>query len=78
MAKDEDEDGDEASFGEVSTAVKNTMAPRWTTKLFAIQCVKQLMTACKDTPHHVDLTRARQKLKVRLPSNKFTKILNTF
>lgn len=41
------------------------MAPRWTTKLFAIQCVKQLMTACKDVPHHVDLTKARQKLKVQ-------------
>ena len=40
------------------------MAPRWTTKLFAIQCVKQLMIACKDVPHHVDLQKARQKLKV--------------
>ncbi|XP_063687997.1 HEAT repeat-containing protein 5B-like [Bolinopsis microptera] len=63
MAKEDEEEGDEASFGEVSTAVKNTMAPRWTTKLFAIQCVKQLMIACKDVPHHVDLQKARQKLK---------------
>ena len=61
--KDEEDVDDDATFGEVSTAVKNTMAPRWSTKLFAIQCVKQLMTACKDIPHHVDLTKARQKQK---------------
>ena len=64
LTKEEEDVGDEASFGTVTTSVKNPMPPRWTTKLFAIQCVKQLMMACKNVPHHTDIEKAREKLKV--------------
>lgn len=62
----EDEDEDMAKFtsGE-ETPVASNMAPRWPTKVFAVECSRKIYFVCKSDPTHFDLQLAMQKQKTR-------------
>ena len=58
----EDEDEDMAKFttGE-ETPVASSKAPRWPTKVFAVECSRKIYSVCKNDPAHFDLSLAIQK-----------------
>ncbi len=61
---DQDEDEDAAKFttgeSEESSGVTK-IAPRWRTKVFAVECSRKIYAVCKSDPAHFDLSLAAQK-----------------
>ncbi len=61
---DQDEDEDAAKFttGESEESNRATkIAPRWRTKVFAVECSRKIYSVCKNDPTHFDLSLAAQK-----------------
>lgn len=77
---DAEGDDDQAEFhAEESTKQRQTISPRWPTRVFAAQCVRRIITACaNDKQVHFDLTLAKEmqntKGKGRFLSFNFSKI----
>lgn len=59
---DEDEDIAKFTMGESEEAQLNTkIAPRWPSKVFAVQCSRRIYAVCRSDPAHFDLSLARKK-----------------
>lgn len=59
---DAEGDDDQAEFhAEESSKQRQTISPRWPTRVFAAQCVRRIITACaNDKQFHLDLTLAKE------------------
>ena len=60
---DEDHDDDAAGLqkaGPESIGVKATPAPRWPTRVFALECMLKIMLVCDGKPEQFDLVKAKQ------------------
>ena len=59
---DAEGDDDQAEFhAEESTKQRQTVSPRWPTRVFAAQCVRRIITACaNDKQVHFDLSMAKE------------------
>ncbi|XP_014227190.1 HEAT repeat-containing protein 5B isoform X3 [Trichogramma pretiosum] len=59
---DTEGDDDQAEFhADESTKQRQTVSPRWPTRVFAAQCVRRIITACaNDKQAHFDLTLAKE------------------
>ncbi|CAB0029572.1 unnamed protein product [Trichogramma brassicae] len=59
---DAEGDDDQAEFhADESTKQRQTVSPRWPTRVFAAQCVRRIITACaNDKQAHFDLTLAKE------------------
>ena len=59
----DDDDGEEGSSVLAKKSDdKLVITPKWPTRVFAMECIRMILAACKNHPHHVDLAVAR-KLK---------------
>ena len=61
---DEDEDMAKFTSGE-EAPVSSSMAPRWPTKVFAVECSRKIYAVCRNDPAHFDLMLAAQSQKTR-------------
>lgn len=59
---DAEGDDDQAEFhADESTKQRQTVSPRWPTRVFAAQCVRRIITACaNDKQVHFDLATAKE------------------
>ncbi len=39
---------------------KQTVTPKWSTRVFAMQCIRMIIESCKQNPSHFDLALARE------------------
>ena len=73
---DAEGDDDQAEFhADESSKQRQTVTPRWPTRVFAAQCVRRVIAACMiDKQAHLDLSLAKemQSLKGRGTSNLIT------
>ena len=61
---DVDEDAAKFTTGESEEAQLSTkIAPRWPSKVFAVQCSRKIYALCRSDPAHFDLSLARKKKK---------------
>jgi hypothetical protein len=58
--KDEEDDGGVLHANSDKDMNKPMVAPRWPTRVFAIDCLLKIMAACDGTPLHFDLIKARE------------------
>ncbi|CAH2054635.1 unnamed protein product, partial [Iphiclides podalirius] len=66
MDFDGEGDDDQAEFhAESEQSTHPAIQPRWSTKVFAMECIQKIMTACEATGEsaHFDLVKAKEKLK---------------
>ena len=62
----QDEDEDMAQFtSSPATTSPTTIAPRWSTKEFAVQCSRKIYSVCRNDPKHFNLEMAQQSGKGR-------------
>ena len=61
---DEDEDMAKFTSGE-EAPVSSSIAPRWPTKVFAVECSRKIYAVCRNDPAHFDLQLAAQSQKAR-------------
>ncbi|XP_058806084.1 HEAT repeat-containing protein 5B isoform X2 [Phymastichus coffea] len=58
---DTEGDDDQAEFHADESKQRQTVSPRWPTRVFAAQCVRRIITACaNDKQIHFDLTLAKE------------------
>lgn len=54
-------DDDQAEFHADESLKRQTISPRWPTRVFAAQCVRRIIAACvNDKPAHFDLALAKE------------------
>lgn len=59
---DEDEDAAKFTMGESEEAQSATkISPRWTSKVFAVECSRKIYAVCQSDPAHFHLTQAKRK-----------------
>eukprot|EP00794_Sanderia_malayensis_P020258 gene20258-22242_t len=63
----EDEDEDKGLNLNAKPQEKQTVTPKWPTRVFAIECIRMIIDSCKQKPCHVDLALARE---MEMKSNK--------
>ena len=60
----QEEDEDMAKFtSSPATAVLTNIVPRWSTKVFAVQCSRKIYSVCRNDPKHFDLELAQKSGK---------------
>lgn len=60
--RDEDEDAAKFTTGDSEESQLTTkIAPRWPSKVFAVQCSRRIYAVCRSDPAHFDLSLARKK-----------------
>lgn len=57
--EDNDEMGLQVKKAEAETSSK-AIAPRWPTRVFAIDCLLKIITACETNPVHFNLSKAKE------------------
>ena len=66
LAEEEDEDAAKFTTGESEEAQRATkIAPRWPTKVFAVECSRKIYSVCKSDPAHFNLSLAQQRKRER-------------
>jgi HEAT repeat-containing protein 5 len=58
-AKDEDDDEGLNVKHTDADANRPTVAPRWPTRVFAIECMRKIMAACEGNDNHFNLAAAK-------------------
>lgn len=56
----QDEDEDMAKFTSSAGTVLTNIVPRWSTKVFAVQCSRKIYSVCKNDPKHFNLELAQK------------------
>ena len=57
----EDEDEDRGLNLNEKPQDKSTITPKWTTRVFAMECIRMVIETCKQVRSHLDLALAREK-----------------
>lgn len=57
----EDEDEDRGLNLNEKPQDKSAITPKWTTRVFAMECIRMIIETCKQDPAHLNLALAREK-----------------